>query len=68
MKHLLIILLTLLSVTQISGTELNEETLRYKVLYKWGLIQKQAGNATINLNRIPGGYKATLMPGASPSR
>lgn len=66
MKHLLILLLTLLSATQISGTELNDETLRYKVLYKWGLIQKQAGNATIHLNRIPGGYKATLYARSEP--
>lgn len=59
-------ILLLLSAFSLSATEMPDETLHYKVLYKWGLIQKQAGNATIHLQRIPGGYKASLYARSEP--
>lgn len=36
------------------------ETLNYKVMYKWGLINKQAGSATFSLKNSDDRYKLTL--------
>lgn len=65
-KFLLSCIALLLSISGILASETPQETLRYKVLYKWGLIQKQAGNATITLTRIPDGYKACLYARSEP--
>ena len=43
------------------------ETLHYKVLYKWGLINKVAGNATLTLRpRNEGGFTTTLTAASAP--
>jgi len=44
-----------------SGVRLPDEELDYKVLYKWGLIQKQAGKAVLRLRGNKDHYVATLV-------
>ena len=41
-------------------THFEEETLNYKVMFKWGLVQKQAGRATLKLKSSPDAFVATL--------
>lgn len=38
----------------------NNESLNYKVMYKWGLVNKQAGHATLSLKRGPKNYDLML--------
>lgn len=47
--------------TNHQSIRLPDEELHYKVLYKWGLIQKQAGKATLTLRGNPDNYVATLV-------
>lgn len=43
------------------------ETLHYKVMYKWGLINKQAGTVAIRLdNDAASGYRARLTAASAP--
>ncbi|MCH5347176.1 MAG: DUF3108 domain-containing protein [Muribaculaceae bacterium] len=57
----------LLTVTLIAGaTEFKPESLHYKVLYKWGLINKVAGRATVSLRPTDGGFRATLTARTEP--
>lgn len=44
----------------------NNETLTYKVLYKWGLVHKTAGRATLSLHTTPSTYNATLVARSEP--
>ena len=37
-----------------------DETLHYKVMFKWGLINKQAGTVAINLTNTPDQYVGRL--------
>lgn len=45
---------------------LEPETLHYKVMFKWGLINKQAGTATIVLSHDTEYYYASLMAASAP--
>lgn len=42
------------------AAELQPETLKYKVMYKWGLINKKAGDVTITLSAEGNRFKAQL--------
>ena len=42
------------------------ETLNYKVMFKWGLVQKQAGRATLQLIHSGNKYEATLFARSEP--
>lgn len=46
--------------------KLEPETLHYKVMFKWGLINKQAGSATLTLSHGKSNYKATLAAASAP--
>lgn len=48
--------------------EFQNETLSYRVTYKWGLIQKVAGSASLTLTKQPsaGKYKAVLVARSLP--
>lgn len=52
------ILIAVVSLLSLQAVELKPETLNYKVLYKWGLVHKQAGTATITLSRSGDKYHA----------
>ncbi len=49
-----------------SATKMAEETLTYKVMYKWGLINKQAGTATLTLRHGADGYISQLTAASAP--
>lgn len=63
MKRLIFstLLLVLTSLNWISAIALPNEDLKYKVTYKWGLINTQAGRATLSLRNNGNRYKATLI-------
>ena len=73
-KHLLIGLLAVIAGTGITygrnkSTEhqrLEPETLQYRVMYKWGLINKQAGSATLTLTHKAKNYQAKLSAKSEP--
>lgn len=46
--------------------KLQPETLHYKVMFKWGLINKQAGTATLTLKTGTDGYTAQLTAASAP--
>lgn len=43
-----------------------DETLSYRVTYKWGIIQKVAGDASMTLRKLPDGYKSVLTARTRP--
>ena len=44
----------------------NNETLRYRVMYKWGLINKQAGHAILSIKENGNQYIAQLVAHSEP--
>lgn len=60
-KTFLVVLSVLLGVVNASAaTNFQNETLNYKVMYKWGFISKVAGYATLRLETSPTVYEAVL--------
>lgn len=57
-------LFVLVSVVFINAFNFQNESLNYKVMYKWGLVNKQAGHATLSLKRNGKEYN-TLLTAAS---
>lgn len=61
------ILLLILSITLYSyigsafASEKPDETLKYKVVYRWGLVNKQAGRATISVSHGADGKSRAAM-------
>lgn len=49
-----------------SAFDLNDEVLRYNVSYKWGFINKNAGTATLTVNRVDDGFRAELTARSDP--
>ncbi len=49
-----------------SNSRMPEETLSYKVMFKWGLINKQAGSATLTLKHGRDNYIATMAAASEP--
>lgn len=49
-----------------AGVKFDNETLKYKVMYKWGLISKVAGYATLDLRTGGSDYKASLVAKSAP--
>lgn len=49
-----------LSVMTLTATNIADETLHYKVMFKWGLINKQAGSATLSVRNIGDNYHTKL--------
>jgi|InofroStandDraft_1065614.scaffolds.fasta_scaffold01562_4 hypothetical protein len=43
-----------------------DETLNYKVMFKWGFINKKAGSAKLSLRRTPQGYTSQLTAASEP--
>lgn len=61
MKKLLNLILGLaLSVMVLSASNIADETLHYKVMFKWGLINKQAGSATLSVRNVGENYHTRL--------
>lgn len=68
LKYLLLALVTALPIfmTAASRPDYSSETVSYKVMYKWGLITKQAGRATITINESGDLYKMKLVARSEP--
>ncbi|MCM1110766.1 MAG: DUF3108 domain-containing protein [Clostridium sp.] len=49
-----------------SHDNLPDETLNYKVLFKWGLVNKTAGRVTLKMNRVDDNYRAILYARSEP--
>lgn len=58
-------IICLLGITA-AATTLPDETLHYSVTYKWGLIQKEAGTATLTLRNKGDNYNMTLTAASKP--
>lgn len=65
---LLLSLLMLAVLAPINGraVQLPDETLQYRVLYKWGPVNKTAGRATLRLHGTADKYYATLVARTEP--
>lgn len=68
MKKIIIVLILALcgSVGQLKAFTFADESLKYKVTYKWGIIHKDAGKATLTLKRIGNEYHAQLTARSDP--
>lgn len=62
MKQLRSLLLVLLTVMSIAGAAA-DESLRYRVVYRWGLVNKTAGHASFHLTDFPTGRSTAVMFG-----
>ena len=45
----------------ITAQTFNDETVHYKVMYKWGLINKQAGTASLSIKTVGENYNTQLI-------
>lgn len=54
------------SVSALAATAFNNETLKYVVTYKWGLIHKDAADATLSLKRNGNNYNVSLTAKTKP--
>lgn len=68
MKRLIFALLAYILTINIwsANITLPDEDLNYKVMYKWGLINSQAGRATLSLRKYNDVYKSTLVARTEP--
>lgn len=69
MKGLIVLLLSLLMFLPgmaITVPQFDNETLHYVISYKWGLIHKDAGEATLSLKRSGQSYKISLTAKTKP--
>lgn len=62
MKHIAALILLLGVWTGVAASRpLANETVGYRIMYKWGLIHKQAGSAEISLKSTRDGYSSQLV-------
>lgn len=67
MKKTICILITaILAAICANASDFKPETLKYKVMYKWGLINKKAGDVTITLRSVGDLYNAELSAQTAP--
>lgn len=62
----LTIIICILGLSHAYAFTFDSETLSYRVTYKWGLIQKVAGDASVTLKKVPDGYNAVLTARTRP--
>lgn len=65
-KVLLTLALVFTFLQMAGGNLVAPETLSYKVMYKWGLIHKQAGTATLSISKTQKGYNTILTAQSAP--
>lgn len=67
-RFITILLLVLVGGISMSASHpgFADETVSYKVMYKWGLINKQAGRATITIRRDGNHYQTSLVARSEP--
>lgn len=62
--YLICLLMTVPFVVKAGGFQ--NEDLKYVISYKWGLIHKDAGEATLSLRQAGGNYNVTLTARTKP--
>jgi len=56
-----IMITTMVLTQEMQATPMGNETLRYEIVYHWGMIWKHAGDATLSLHKTAdGGYRSEL--------
>ena len=65
-RSLHILILLVVSILTASATTFQNETLKYRIAYKWGLIHKDAGTATLTLTNSGGNYNVRLVAHSLP--
>jgi len=60
-KTLILLLLAFLAVPASLALEFNNESLSYRVMYKWGVVNKQAGHVTLSLHNSHSEYNTLLV-------
>lgn len=68
MKKLVFILslITIFCASSVKGASFQNENLKYVISYKWGLIHKDAGEATLSLKRNGNNYNIMLTAKTKP--
>lgn len=69
LRHIFLLLLTTFLCSGYlcaSATAFSDETLHYVITYKWGLIHKEAGNASLSLRSAGHDYRLTLTARTKP--
>lgn len=61
MRKLIVLLFVALGLCAMATPRFADETVKYRVMYKWGLINKQAGRATITIRDRGDHYEASLV-------
>ena len=62
----LTILLSFLISLNVAALTFDNETVSYKILYKWGIISKQAGRATLTISANGDNYSTNLVARSEP--
>lgn len=65
-RNIFIAVITLVLSFSAYGSTLSNEALTYKVMFKWGLINKQAGHGTLYLRDEGNRYVSTLYAQSEP--
>lgn len=67
-RYFISLTITLFSSINILAADLSSENLTYNVMFKWGLINKKAGEARVMLRTIPGtdNFRATIVAASEP--
>lgn len=65
MKRLIFIILSALSVVMATASPASGESLNYRVMYKWGLVNKQAGTVNLSTRRDGDGYFKSVLTAKS---
>ncbi len=65
MKYILLPILAIFSTIAANGAFPGDETLRYDVMFKWGLINKKAGEVTIETENKADGTFTSMLIGKS---
>ncbi|MDE6287819.1 MAG: DUF3108 domain-containing protein, partial [Muribaculaceae bacterium] len=67
MKKLILLLILALAGTVVMASPVfHDESVSYRVMYKWGLINKQAGTATLSLKDCGDHYTTCLTAASAP--
>lgn len=66
MRHFIIFIISILSFCSATAITFNDEKLHYKVMYKWGFVNKQAGTATLSIRNQDSQYITRLVAKSEP--
>lgn len=67
MRRLILYIFLTIAATAVCGAvSYTNETLTYKVMYKWGIINKKAGDVTINIRASGNNYITRLTASSAP--